>query len=892
MFIEKWYSEAVTTLISKPKNKQLLGGAAIFLSYIFFGLLVTKFSFIKNPITDVVGGSSLFGTNTLEMITWLILSIMYLAVIGLFIKNKNVDEWTFAKKASTKMIVARDYFLIKFRHLKFEQILLTILLGVVLSKYLTEVLIRLFGEKRSDFIPFVSDLLSLEFALIFITLIFFIFTVRAGLRKFGFTGLIAALIPGAVSSILLFSIVDAKMTVTMTNHHSYIRVILGINILFILLFFKVVTSSRSTLTSLTNLGVYAGVFALIAKVPGPVPSLNYFEDYPMLNAHAFRNWEYKPWEDLQLNHGIYFDLIRPLFGTYFIDNSVWGMQVGIASVVFPIEVCITLYLAAKVLGVTRLPLYILLGFIALTRALPTEGINSWFFVYSLPRAIPILFCTYAIKLAIKSDNFRNLSLLSLSTFIAVVWAPENLIIYLLSLVTFLYHVARRSGQSKTLRAGKSLFVAAVPALFTFLSLMSVNLLKPFLADLEGLSSNLLQGALPIDFKLGVTYTFFVIFLPPFFICSAFYYSKKLRVGLDSTELILFPSIILGLYYYIKFLAWPDLHIQQSVNAMFLVWVYSLKKLTDSFEKRTIFYQKLKLVFGFTIILALLGNMAPSRQLHPQLEGERIDIVGIANPALMDDIDSLSALKKEIQKLTNKSDPTVLDLSNAPVSIHLLPGIRFVRDLSFSSFDVAESQQLRALEAIERDPADAVILSGPFGYGRNVFPGEMYQRNYLIAKDLFAKYKHVSRFGKYTLLTKGSLNLNSVTISTLLDEDYKGCNWHKALSFVPTLGNLSKGDLRKIVNINGTGQIISNPVFAHQIKGIFVTVYKNGSYSISTPSGFPYVNFDVVHLGIDKNEGTDIYVPLETCPNWALNGSRVDNLAILGKGAIARMILIE
>ena len=862
-------------------------------AYLIVGLVITNSKWISKPITDVVGGSSLYGTKTLQLITWLLFTLIFSMILAIFGLGKNqsitnLNNWSQDRLSDFLKVTAQ-----MLGRLTFSDVILVTLFGIFLSRCFAFVLIYIIdnsatnGKSSADLLSGLNQSVILVFT--FIVIIFMGYIAN---KKFGLIAAIASIIPGGFFTLLNLCISKIEISFGLPTFLTNSTLILIINLVLLLIFYSLIKTSRVTTSGLKNLGIYAGIFSLVSRVPGTVDSLNYYEDSHFLNSYAFRNWEYKPWSDLQMNHGIYHDLIRPLFGNLLIDNSIWGMQAGISSFIFPLEVCLVLYLVSKILDVGLQPVYLFLGYCALNMTFPIDGSNSWIFLYSIPRAIPLLFCTYALKRIFKNETFQNLLFLVICLWVTIVWAPENLIIYILSITASAYYFIKWSRTRRYIQIVKILFITFIPVLLSVISLNQINLLQPFLDDFGGLSSNLLQGALPFNFRNGATYTFFVFFLPLFFVFVAGYYAARLKSGLQSIEILIFPSVILGLYYFVKFLAWPDLHIQQSVNVMSLVWVFFAGILIKKFKNFGDFYIHLKFAAGTLVIFALVMNMAPTRQLLPKMEGTKVEVVGFIGPKLLPDYESLNALKKRIQQITDKENPIVLDLSNAPVSVHLMTNLRFVSDVAFSSFYVSRIQQHNAVMKLKNHPPDAVVLSGPFGYGRDVFPGEMYQRNYLISQHIFSNFTHVTSFGDYTLLTAGGLNMNLKNASEFLNEDYSGCNWSKALNYVPDLAELRLDEDRRF-NLSESGEVVSEEnIFFHQVKGVFVTVSKNGLHSVSANDGSISVNFEIRNLDLQQQANQEIYVPLETCPIWALNGSRIINVQIDGQGASVKSVSIR
>jgi hypothetical protein len=253
---------------------------------------------------------------------------------------------------------------------------------------------------------------------------------------------------------------------------------------------KLIEQNKITPERIRTAGIYAGLFALVAKIPKSPGTLNYFEDYPYLNVHAFLNWDYQPWSGLQLNHGLYHDFLRPLLGSVLIDNSIWGMQTGITLILFPLEICLVLFLTSKILDSKFTPLYLFLALAALSGRLPSEGSNSWFFLYSLPRALPLLFCTYLLKLVIQKSTYKRIIGLGICNAIAIIWAAESLIIALLHVIALIYFFVVSSSETIRARALKVVVLISLTLGLPSGVLTILGFAKAFLGDYEGITSNL------------------------------------------------------------------------------------------------------------------------------------------------------------------------------------------------------------------------------------------------------------------------------------------------------------------------------------------------------------------------------------------------------------------
>ena len=235
----------------------------------------------------------------------------------------------------------------------------------------------------------------------------------------------------------------------------------------------------------------------------------------------------------------------------------------------------------------------------------------------------------------------------------------------------------------------------------------------------------------------------------------------------------------------------------------------------------------------------------------------------------------------MQKKTGVEEPIVLDFTNSPVFVHLLPNLKFVPDLEFTSFYVSYSQQLSALRNILNSPPDAIILNGPIGLSNGVFPGEMFQRNYLMSKYVLENYQEVERYEDFSILTRGGSNLNSGNLQDLLNSNSLTCNWFKALNSVPRLSKANQ--FNENIDVSDLGNLLSLGAKLKDVTGFKVLVSNPGIYSISANRSagkfVPLATFEATF-----RTRMEIFVPVDSCPAWGLNSSPLKSIEISGQGA--------
>lgn len=848
---------------------------------------------ISSPPTDVVGGSSLFGTRTLQLALMLLQILILSGLLGLIYKEKTpIPALALKIGRSVRERTNIYYREVSQGTISMPRLLIIIFFLLAMSKYLTYVALG-FNKNNVGLVlnPFGLETNKTNNTLFVIALLGTFYLTQIVFKKHSLVDSLSTFLIFATPILLLLGLCNTTYLFISSDIQSRLTFYLLILLFSLIVCIVGIKRNFFNLDKLRNIGIYAGIFLLIARIPQAPSDLDPFEDFPFLNSFAFREWGYKPWADLQLNHGLYHDLLRPLLGTYLIDNSVWGMQTGISLILFPLEIVLVIFLATKILNSNYVPIYLFLTFIAFSRTLPTEGDNSWIYLYSLPRAIPLLICTYALKLSISKLNLANISILSLTNFVALIWAAENMILVLIILAVLSYSILTNMTESLKKRLYLMIITLILPILYLIIFLNVINLRVPFFSDYEGLTANLLQGNLPFNFRSGLGYAIFTLGLPIIFVYFTFRYGQKLRTGLQQKDLIMIPSLALGVYYYVKFLAWPDLHIQQSTNALYLIWTAAgigfYTRISKSLSSRA----SMKTAFIMVLVMVFTPNLYPNRQVQPKIDGKEIPGIGKVSEDFSASSTEIYQLMRDIRALSKNKNPIVLDFSNAPVDVNLRTQFKFVPDLLFTSFYVTRIQQELAIESIRKSSPDVIVLLGPRGLSNGIFPGEMYLRNYLISEYLFKNYKHVSKSGPYLLLSKNSGNLFNLNANTLLPSNYLRCNWEKSLNTVPSLSKIPNDSQTNIESIDLLELSVLNGIRISEVVGFVVESSISGSIEIISGGGFPSVEFEVVVSENLRDLKQRRFIPVRSCPSWALNNSQLGELSVTGNGTEIKSVYV-
>jgi hypothetical protein len=847
-------------MVTRKKMKSLnirkaYGWLTVLMTLLVLGATL-DFVGITNPTSDVIGGSAIDRTNTMKYTILCAIVFLIGPAIGFFYtKNsaKNLRDSLPEKiKPKLKAIALNP------------QIGLQMIFPIFLVTKVASFFFFSLSSNRAELRELIELLGKSKYGLLTILLSIFFVSYLSMQKRMEILLKINIIALYLTITFVFFAIIFAFVLQQNYEINQPLISMLVVQIIFITLFLTV-----KRIFDFLTISIVGLILLITCQIPGVIESINYFEDYPYLNVHAFEKWGYSPWKELQLNHGLYSDFLRHLFGYVIINPSVWGMQVGTQALLAPIEMMLTVILIGSILKKLKEVFLITLIGIAFLGNIPSDLFNSWFLLSSLPRMLPLLIVTRILQLYLKRPTTFNLITLVISCSIGLLWSAEGIAINIgVVLALVLTGIKRNRGIRVTVIPHVAVTVIT-PMVLSTLILTPLGLSKYFLEDFQGMTSNILQGNLAFNYKIGILYTVSTLSIP-IILSYLGYLLVKRQIDSDFNPYVyLVPTIVVGGYFYIKFLAWPDLHIQQATNSLSLLWFFIALKLLAGIKRDSRVYEYIRIVSCFVLVTLLVESALPSRQFVKKYEGQLISGIGIAGEPLASRTDEVQSLKDYLVNLTGKSDLVVLDFTNAPVEINLLTDLRFVPDLAFTSFYVSSSQQSSAIKNIRLSTPDAIIWEGPVGYSNSVFPGEMYLRNYLISKEILDNYSRVHRFGRYTILvsdTTKNLKPKSESESITRFE----CNWGKSVTTF-NRQELLKGEdeTSKILKVSND-YFTDKSIPISSIAGFFVRATKPGQYEIKAPDQLTSVKFSLAEADFRKVGQDPLYIPVANCPQWRLS----------------------
>jgi hypothetical protein len=459
-----------------------------------------------------------------------------------------------------------------------------------------------------------------------------------------------------------------------------------------------------------------------------------------------------PWKNFELEHGVWTDLFRNLLSSSIAgDQSFWAQSYTYGLIVRPIEVFIFL-IGLRLL--TRSIMKTIVIFICLKMVESLFGLGFW----SFPQITPVIFITYFLFIFFKRGNTKSLIFLGFCLGLSILWAPES--IYSLVAVTCIIALFRESGLLGLL---KQLMVLC----FTiFLTIFCI--LQPFLLFLPFLKSNLaiangynFAWADKIHFEFGLVFSLLVISLPIALILMLSNLLKSDKVSLSPIKKALGVPVIVTVFFYWKFLQWPDWHILSPATLLILTIALAL-----ILPRRNLFSNHS--LAQNTILLILFAPMIylPSPLFSNSHSSTEISLSREANRGYLDRI---YRMKETFSPFLNQKTQ-VFDFGNEPLTwfghFKYESAASINKVLNINSFKT----ERMIVEELNSNPSLAIVWGSEFGYSDYPF-GPTFVRKPLIAAHILEKYSPVSIDGSYILfMPKGQFPVNETAIESLKKQD--------------------------------------------------------------------------------------------------------------------------
>ena len=502
-------------------------------------------------------------------------------------------------------------------------------------------------------------------------------------------------------------------------------------------------------------------FILFSSIPGKL-NLHGFESYSYANTHLFMRG-YLPWKDFSVEHGLWEDLFRPLLGSLIANDSIWGSMGGVVSIIRPLE--FTLF------GIC---LYILNSSITLTSAILSFSYllerNLGLSVLTMPRILPILIISIALKIYLGQPSMKGVFSLGLISSIAILWTPEG--IYPVSAITLILFLVSIFSKWKKYRIEHFIGLISCLVVSIFLPLYSFGLFSEwFLSSTKNASGYLMAWGGPIQFNLGFVFLLLFITVPVVCLVLIGLGVKELRIPKSegSCELAWLIPIFFSCYaYFIKFLGWPDWHLKQAAS-LFLIGTFFL---VSMLAKEKVKHYKFYLAFiALVLILPINESSIQSQDQNLQANSHKdapydqytanyVSRIGLV-------IDGFGDL------LGSPSKTKVLDFGNEPVSWYGVGGFKPSGGITNVLGLFSGESQKKVVKELEAHPPDAVIWGGEFGYWNWPFNGN-WMKQYLISDYILTNYNPVKSIGNYTLMLKR--NQTQSDADSLINLSSLSCDW--------------------------------------------------------------------------------------------------------------------
>jgi hypothetical protein len=638
------------------------------------------------------------------------------------------------------------------------------------------------------------------------------------------------------------------------------------------------------------------IFAYVSFLPGPISSGTFsaFESFAFSNLNSYLNFGDLPWRDQLYSHGFYEDFARQLVAWHLGGPTIWGTYAAMTLVIFPIELLICYFMLLAIfkkqmalVGFSLFSIFTSWFFLSSTSI-------SYLWISSLPRMLPFLFILFWTQRLINGKTPKiNVFGLALSITVAFIFAEESIYgIAAAGIGVLVFDISRSKSVKDVFKLGNFKFtftfllslVIAIPITITILTKFGVA--NSFLTDfIQNDGGYLFQGGMDIQWASGLNFLFSFFLVPGVII---FVIWKTMGLLRDPNSLtpeftIVLISCICGVFYFAKFLLWPDWHLAQVTAVLSPVWLYFTILAFSNYKNRN----SIAIVVATLFTVFILNQMQSTLRIDQKYTKISSGTVSTSKYGYIDT--SFQSLQKRIQtlregivKTTGKSEPKVFDLTNSPALIYFLADFQPVPKTLFVATIFSERQQKKAIERIREFDPDLILWRGESGYFDTPLPGGVILRNYLIVQYVLDNYKPVNKDGGYIFFVKKNIgsSKNESSQRVALDEvKTQSCNWHNALSGFEgelvsskllrfkekNIGLMNDSDSSNGVIINQTSatEINLNSIDLSQITSIALEVRGKGTVSVQRSDSPGLSSFNV-----DTNSGSGTYIlPLGNCPSW-------------------------
>jgi hypothetical protein len=470
--------------------------------------------------------------------------------------------------------------------------------------------------------------------------------------------------------------------------------------------------------------------------------LQAFESASFSNAKMMLSGQL-PFRDIQLEHGLWQDGLINVLGAKIAGPSFYQMQLGYSGLIHPLEVVIFL---VPIFILTR-KLLVVLSFTLIFEFAPQLfGIQQVWQSSLLLVPMTLLVFRKLLERHVFSPLFSLLTGAIFAVGIILNYEFSYVVSGAIAEIVLLF--IKSKGQRALIT--KNFFFVAL-GFVTFISclLEPFGLLMVFIKSFYYTSSGF-YFAWGANFYPGLGFSYFAanIFVP-----LAIFYLVVLHVrgfSLSSHTnpvFALLPALFLAIGLYLKYLQWPDWHIQFPIDVLILIFVILFAPLfpnhMDFSEYRSIFG-----VFMGALCLLIAGSNPPLIQ-----PGDTISkTVGPANATTDSYISRITSVDKTFSSFLKNQD-RIFDFSNEPVSWFGVAGYKSIGVSKILNFPAVISQEY-VIQVLEKHPTVDIVWGGEFGYWAWPFNGNWISK-YLVSEYILKHYTPIANDGGYFLLARNS-----------------------------------------------------------------------------------------------------------------------------------------
>ena len=637
----------------------------------------------------------------------------------------------------------------------------------------------------------------------------------------------------------------------------------------------------------------AGVFLLIAGLPGPVAGLDFFHDGESLAAADLILHGAFPWRDVLFVHGLVEDVAHSGLGMWVFRNDIWGALAGQSALLGPVH-WVSLYLL-NVYLFGRNWLFLVLTTSLVLQGWLTPELNRFVLV---PYLLLVLAALLRKPTRVRAAGFVLLGLAN------VVITPESAFAVLAAgstVVAFeLWYREPERGLKHNFR--RTIWCAST-------SVIAVGAWCAYLARYRALGSfffyfrafvpdHVLTGGIPLS-GTGFDFWFAVVAPPAVALLFLWRFGARLaaRRRVAVADWVMASVAVFVLLYVRKFLSRADAHVFHVLAASLPLLYYALHLLVDAAESALSRQRWGTRIGGVTtrhpvtlVLVVLVIAMTPGAPLGnayqriphswdvavPEEQPRWGYTTGTATDAGLQN--DLSLVLDAVVGPTDR----VFDMTNSPALFHYLLGTRPATRYYHLSTAIRREVQRDLIGALRRVRPKVVVLDGGYGLPNwDDIPGTV--RHYEVGEYVLRRYRPLVWVRSYLLLIRS--DAESPPLGTLAPKltqpigtenllaDSRPCDWGTAPEFLAdrpsSASPTADVSLPFTLTRSGGGQEVSIRVpddvdlkrFSHLVIDTGAPL-RDDTFALSHPGSKSPITF----RSIGRQE-TRYRVRVGSCPQW-------------------------